>query len=131
MRTGRLVVFFTVSPTAGHHSILDFSADIDWDHNKPIVLNTDFSKYGEPASEWTSYVLAHPIIDQPWTRPSEVETLTEMHIAGNNARAAHDEVTLKTHHVEGKFSSQDMSVNARDGSSILLRIYTPNDTPSP
>lgn len=129
MWTVRLV-FFTVSPTAGHHSILDLSADIDWDH-KPIVLNMDFSKYGKPSSEWTSYVLAHPIIDQPWTRPSEKQTLAEMHIAGNNARAAHDEITLKAHHLEGKFSSQDMSVKARDGSSIPLRIYTPNDTPSP
>ncbi|GAM42800.1 lipase [Talaromyces pinophilus] len=91
----------------------------------------DFSRYGEPASEWSSYVLAHPIIDQPWTRPSEEETLAEMHIAGNNARAAHDETTLKAHHLEGKSSSQDMSVEARDGSSIPLRIYTPNDTPSP
>ncbi|KUL88621.1 hypothetical protein ZTR_05244 [Talaromyces verruculosus] len=91
----------------------------------------DFSKYGEPVPEWTSYVLAHPIIDQPWTRPSEEQTLAEMHIAGNNARAAHDEITLKAHHLVGKFSSQDMSVKARDGSSIPLRIYTPNDTSSP
>lgn len=91
----------------------------------------DFLKYGEPASEWTSYVLAHPIIDQPWARPSEEETLTEMHIAGNNARVAHDEVTLKAHCLEGKFSSQDVMVATRDGSSIPLRIYTPKDTPSP
>lgn len=91
----------------------------------------NFSQYGEPASEWTSYVLAHPIIDQPWTRPSEEETLTEMHIAGNKARAAHDQLTLKAHDLEGKFSSQDVMVETRDGSSIPLRIYNPNDSPSP
>jgi len=107
------------------------SADIDWDHNKPIILNMDFSKYGDPALEWTSYVLAHPIIDQPWTKPSEEETLTEIHISGNNARAAHDEITSKAHRLEGKFSSQDVMIATRDGSSIPLRIYTPNDTPSP
>jgi predicted acyl esterase len=90
----------------------------------------DFSQYGEPASEWTSYVLAYPIIEQPWAKPSEQESLTDMHIAGNNARAAHDQVTLKAHDLEGKFSSQDVMVETRDGSSVPLRIYTPNGTAS-
>ena len=91
----------------------------------------DFSKYGELVSEWTSYVLAHPIINQPWTRPSEEESLTEMHIAGNNARAALDQLALKARDLEGKFTSQDFMVETRDGSSIPLRIYTPNDALSP
>ncbi|EED21442.1 lipase/esterase, putative [Talaromyces stipitatus ATCC 10500] len=91
----------------------------------------DFSNYGEPASEWTSYLYAHPIINQPWTKPSEEESLTEMHITGTNARAAHDQVKLKAHGLEGKFSCQDYEVGTRDGSSIPLRLYTPIGTPSP
>ncbi|EEA25559.1 lipase, putative [Talaromyces marneffei ATCC 18224] len=90
----------------------------------------DFSQYGEPAPEWTSYVSAHPIIDQPWIRPPEGESLTEMHIAGNNARAAHDLVILKAHGLEGKYSSQDVMVETRHGSTIPLRIYIPNVTPA-
>ncbi|KAF5017082.1 hypothetical protein F66182_11040, partial [Fusarium sp. NRRL 66182] len=54
-----------------------------------------------------------------------------MHIAGNNARAALDQLALKARDLEGKFTSQDFMVETRDGSSIPLRIYTPNDALSP
>lgn len=123
---------FSIALSApGYHQTVDFTTTIDWDHNKPIAQDMDFSQYGGLALEWKSYVHAHPMIDQPWTRPSEEETLTGMHIAGNNARAAHDQLTLKAHDLEGKSSSQDAIMQTRDGSSIRLRIYNSNDTPSP
>ncbi|KAL3708228.1 hypothetical protein TMatcc_006212 [Talaromyces marneffei ATCC 18224] len=116
--------------TPRNHPILDFTTNFAWGDNKTIYQSMDFSQYGEPAPEWTSYVSAHPIIDQPWIRPPEGESLTEMHIAGNNARAAHDLVILKAHGLEGKYSSQDVMVETRHGSTIPLRIYIPNVTPA-
>ncbi|OKL62732.1 hypothetical protein UA08_01136 [Talaromyces atroroseus] len=66
-------------------------------------------------------------INQGWTKPDE--SLEEMHISGTAVRAESDSEKLKASGLEGKFTFQDHKVTTRDGSSIPLRIYTPNTTP--
>ncbi|KAM3069010.1 hypothetical protein ACMFMF_008977 [Clarireedia jacksonii] len=88
----------------------------------------DFSQYGEPSEEWTSFVDSHPIIDQGWSKPDQ--SLNEMHTSGNAFRAAHDSEKLKASGLEGKFKTQVYTVPTRDGSSIPLKIYLP-EVPTP
>jgi hypothetical protein len=84
----------------------------------------DFSKYGEASEEWTSFVSAHSMINQGWSKPDQ--SLHEMHVEGNAGRAALDTAKLKASGLEGKFMSQAHAIPTRDGSSIPSKIYTPN-----
>jgi hypothetical protein len=88
----------------------------------------DFSKYGKPSEEWTSFVSAHPMLNQGWSKPEQ--SLKEMRASGNGIRAALDSEKLKASGLEGKFSTQVHFPRARDGSSIPLKIYIP-DQPAP
>jgi hypothetical protein len=85
----------------------------------------DFSKFGEASEEWTSYVSAHPIIDQSWSKTDE--TLAEMHASGSAIRAELDREKLNASGLEGKFIAHDHEATARDGSTIPLRIYSTKD----
>ncbi len=84
----------------------------------------DFSQYGEASAEWTSYVAAHPIIDQGWSKPDQ--SLAEMYATGTKFRTAQDRERLKASGLEGTFTTQDHEVATRDGATIPLRVYIPN-----
>lgn len=76
----------------------------------------DFSQYGEASEEWTSYVSAHPIIDQGWSKPDQ--SLEEMYATGTAFRAAQDRERLKASDLEGTFTTQDHKVM-----TVMARLF--------